>query len=619
MNFYQQNISTLKKYHPKIAEKVETVSADYCQDIIYAKNGQPTLKINNKFLHSFYDPIKEAQDFIAQQEIGDKDNLFIFGFGFGYHILELLRKNILFNYLIIVEPDLKLFVTALKVCDLRPVLRIERLRFFIDVSPLDIYACLTRSSLLLLSAKSAFVELNSAILLNRSYFEDLRKRILDSIRTDAFSMHTLTKYRRLFIYNASLNFTEAMNSAGVKTLFDKFKNMPAIIVSAGPSLDKNVDLLHSVKGKALILSTDTAFKILLAHNIKPDLVFTADLYEKSRLHFEDVSVTDVPVVFMMDSSYTCLQTYQGPRFVCACAGPFTEWIHRMIGDKGVISKGMCVAHFVFFAAEKFGCDPVIFIGQDLSFPGGFTHARGTGSRVPVEGYERTTLPVQSSITGETLLTDPQMYVYLQAFEKMVKNSKRLCINATQGGVGIKGTKVMYLQDVISQYCGLEIPISNIIEQACLETDTPDLNHIKEQVKELQVKVLNLHSASSEIINILAQIFKLSEKEDVDKKNISLLLAKLKEPARIIRGEEYILQILHTGVFKELMQMERESEVNMEFSKGKKINDLEKDFSEDLVFQKSINLEAVFLNQCLEKILEKLAQEKSPVTNIKNIK
>ena len=55
----------------------------------------------------------------------------------------------------------------------------------------------------------------------------------------------------------------------LEILKDLFRGYPAIIVSAGPSLAKNIDRLHEAKGRAVIIAVQTVFKPLLAN---PSLV-----------------------------------------------------------------------------------------------------------------------------------------------------------------------------------------------------------------------------------------------------------------------------------------------------------------------------------------------------------
>ena len=54
------------------------------------------------------------------------------------------------------------------------------------------------------------------------------------------------------------------------------RNIPAIIVAAGPSLNKNILELKRLKGRAFIIAVDTAIKPLLNAGIIPDMYAVVD-------------------------------------------------------------------------------------------------------------------------------------------------------------------------------------------------------------------------------------------------------------------------------------------------------------------------------------------------------
>jgi hypothetical protein len=76
--------------------------------------------------------------------------------------------------------------------------------------------------------------------------------------------------------NSFINIEVLSSSPGVRQLDGQYRGKPAILVAAGPSLDKNIDLLSEAKGKALIMSSDTTFPVLLKKGIIPDLVVTIE-------------------------------------------------------------------------------------------------------------------------------------------------------------------------------------------------------------------------------------------------------------------------------------------------------------------------------------------------------
>lgn len=606
MNNYEKNIRALDKFQPALGQKIRMLGKkSKALEALSAKNGQATVRKNGCLLHSVYDPQREAEIFIDKFEFRGKNNIFVLGFALGYHIDEILKRNLDFSRIFIVEPDIRVFQCALRARDLTRMFKNERIIFFIGLDPQRFFEVLIYKMLVIMSAKISIMEYPPSIAVDQQYFEEIRKKIADAVRASASNIVTLNYANRFFIENVTVNLSEAVMSVGLKQLFNKFSAVPAVIVSAGPSLDKNVELLKKAKGRCLILATDTSFKILLQHNIKPDLVFTEDFKKISRLHFENIKINDVPLVFDMQAAPASLAAYKSERFVAASTRPFPLIINKLTENKGVVSMGMSVAHFAFNAAIAFDCDPIIFIGQDLSFTDGFSHARGTSSRekiaAPVK-KSRKFMQVKSSLTGQDLLTNNAMYIYLRHFESIIAGSRRTCINATEGGVGIKGTGVMKLREAIRKYCTKDIQISEIIRQARISAPQPDVGMVVKNVEDLIRRIKKVKKASAEIMEILEQVFKLSQEQGSSERKISRHLTRLKAPAAKVMSEEDILMIIHADLLEHMMQQRSEGRLDSAQLKKIEFNNLAVDFKDDFEFQKAVYQGSSFLEKCLDKSL-----------------
>ena len=70
--------------------------------------------------------------------------------------------------------------------------------------------------------------------------------------------------------------------------------MPAVLVSAGPSLDKNINQLKEIRENVFIMAVDTALNSILTHDIIPDMAITVDSH-KPLVLFEDERVRQIPL------------------------------------------------------------------------------------------------------------------------------------------------------------------------------------------------------------------------------------------------------------------------------------------------------------------------------------
>jgi len=78
-----------------------------------SRTGLPVPVLNGVYLHSIYNPEKEAQALVEkyQESLNSKNHVLIFGLGFGYHVDEVL-KQLKMNHdhfeVVVVEPNTKL-------------------------------------------------------------------------------------------------------------------------------------------------------------------------------------------------------------------------------------------------------------------------------------------------------------------------------------------------------------------------------------------------------------------------------------------------------------------------------------------------------------------------------
>jgi spore maturation protein CgeB len=131
--FFRENLFVLKQVNPDLAESIEKLQAVDALEILETKTGMKSLRVDNSLLHSLYDPVKEAEEWVKHYEenINTGSLIFVLGFGFGYHILELCKKTQ--KGITVFEPRLEIIRAALESVCLTPVL--ERVRIVAGDKP----------------------------------------------------------------------------------------------------------------------------------------------------------------------------------------------------------------------------------------------------------------------------------------------------------------------------------------------------------------------------------------------------------------------------------------------------------------------------------------------------
>ena len=97
-NFLIHNLTILQNKSPQFCSLVKNVELDKQYIVSTSKSGKPTLlkKILNgayRTLHSKYDPVNEAVQFIKSYNSTKHSNFIVCGLGLGYHLQELVRTS----------------------------------------------------------------------------------------------------------------------------------------------------------------------------------------------------------------------------------------------------------------------------------------------------------------------------------------------------------------------------------------------------------------------------------------------------------------------------------------------------------------------------------------------
>lgn len=232
------------------------------------------------------------------------------------------------------------------------------------------------------------------------------------------------------------------------------RDVPVIIVSAGPSLDKNIELLKEAKGHCLIFAVDTAMKYLMQHDIMPDVGITVEPI-KPMANYADDRIFDVPHIFDCESNPEIVTRERGRIFIYNCR----DYVRRLIEAAGKavpddVASGGSVATAAFAVCYELQMRTIILIGQDLAYSGTATHAGGVES-AGINGDIGT--DTVDGIDGEPVRTRSDWKGYLKWFESAIKtiNDQKLdmhVIDATEGGALIHGSRVMTLKAALDTYC-----------------------------------------------------------------------------------------------------------------------------------------------------------------------
>lgn len=126
----------------------------------------------------------------------------------------------------------------------------------------------------------------------------------------------------IFLRNIEANFKYHRRGyvLGVLSRFLKGKNIPILLVAAGPSLDDQIEHLKMFKGHAIILVMDIAFKAALKHGLVPDFVVTCDASPVVATFLDHPESVNIPLI---------IATHQDPKVAEVWKGPL-YWYHSLM-------------------------------------------------------------------------------------------------------------------------------------------------------------------------------------------------------------------------------------------------------------------------------------------------
>lgn len=233
--------------------------------------------------------------------------------------------------------------------------------------------------------------------------------------------------------------------------------VPVIVVSAGPSLDKNIEMLRRAKGHCLILAVDTALPYLLQRDILPDLTITVEPIKPVK-HYLDPRSEEIPAIFDCESNPEITCKHRDRVFIYNCRG----YVRRLLEAVGKnvpedVAGGGSVATAAFAILYQLEVKHIILIGQDLAYSGEATHAGGVESKGINNniGYEMI-----EDINGGQVRTRSDWLGYLRWFESAISVINNLgkdihVTDATEGGAKIHGSEIMTLAEALEKYCGIK--------------------------------------------------------------------------------------------------------------------------------------------------------------------
>lgn len=495
-DIYNKNLELMKKYRPQFFEdyqqNIDREDYEYfCEkiEVIEARDGSKIFSVSRKGkqirLNSIYKPIREAEQWASQFNLNSiKARVMLFGLGNGMFAEAILnRMEDSDAVLMIYEPSLQIFNKAIHCIDLERLIKDDRVVFCIN----DLHSGKLRS---IIGYFTHWTTLNSQVNCYHTGYEqlffDAYQKFAAGLRKEAanamVNKNTQEYFSKKMVENMIKNMKFLKSASLISAYEDEFsRDIPFIIVSAGPSLDKNIHQLKRAKGKAFIMAVDTAMRSLLREGIYPDAMITLDP-GKPFSYMDNPALKEIPLFCVLESNSEIMDFHKGLK-IWFDGSSFLGKLFADYGKKFLsYSVGGSVATGAFMVGASLNFRRIILVGQDLAYQGNTTHAGGQTDR----GIdEEENVYVIEGIDGQMVKSRPDWMAYRDWFEQAIlflEDKEIEVIDATEGGALIHGSKIMKLKDVIDQYCNEVVDIEKKLKQAGPTFNEKEYKRLSEEIR-----------------------------------------------------------------------------------------------------------------------------------------
>jgi len=564
---FKNNVSYLKQHFPRAYSHLTTTEWDSAHyELFRAKDGTanlcvPTADGRQVAFYSRYCPQDEAARWVQQNKstFETKSNVIVYGFGFGYHA-EALQQHYPDVNLYVYEPDEQIFLAAMHVIDLKELSAKVHIRDLVigrTKTHRDglFYRYLQRAKGdTATSSLPVYAAINNAD--RQEFFEDAKI----AIQNYASSRATYQKFGFEWTKNILFNISKSIDTYSLKELRNRFADVSAVVIGAGPSLAEDIEYVRKLKDHALLIAAGSSIQSLKHFGIAPHLIVLMDGSEvNKKIYGEDTK--EVPFLYSPQSQYEIVEsrgayavhTYLKNDIISPYFMATTE-------DDPSFASSHSVTSTAIQAAVYMGCKEIIFTGQDLSYPDNQVYAPGAkhfSEERLAKVIAKADLTVEN-VQGTLNRTTKTMKITLAGIGDILGHYPNVSfINTSSRGAKIKNTSWEPIQAVTERLAS-RVVSSTIVQEALdrygRKYDAERIRLIRSRVAALPLELAALGQRLERITRQLNKLPELSRLKPL--KCLDMMATIEKEWSAIVKG--HIFNTLYlTALRNEIYQFDRD--------------------------------------------------------------
>ncbi|XDD46749.1 motility associated factor glycosyltransferase family protein [Leptospira sp. WS39.C2] len=485
-SFFSKNLASLPSSVSDLIQTENSMEEGIHYKRVLSKTGEDTLVIDGVWIHSQFDPKKEALRFVSELPHDGTERIYLlFGAGIGYIIPFLLERPKV--TILWMEPFPFLIREALKKFDFSEAFLSGKL---VLVTGEHLEDQLTEAVKGKGTHPISFVPHRGSWQWKETDYNRLKLIAEQMFHKKDVNLATLTRFEKIWAKNICYNLPELSYFRPVSDLFGIANGANIVIACAGPSLSESIPEILKYRNQFLLLAVDTAVPILTSFGVDPDLVYSVDPQALNSQYLEDYKGNGI-LVFDPTSTYLSLRLDKGPNkgFVTSSPFPLLQLLEKTsTSEIGSVPFGGSVSTNAASLGTLMGAEKVYLVGQDLSFTNGLAHSKGAvleerlnyiesrKFRREKHNYKQLFALPQKQVLGiqnETYITNEKMLIFKKWFEDHTKENP--WTNLTMFGAKLEGMEHSHFER--------EFPSDGITKKKQIEAVLTIKNLIQSKLKD----------------------------------------------------------------------------------------------------------------------------------------
>ena len=549
MNLLEKNLISLAKNNRELADRINKHVVDDVPQLVN-ENGFYNLVYKNTHLHNRQNPLAEAKEIFSRATNTPVSIHLIYGLGLGY-LFQVASANSA-GTVILYEPDLNILKVAFSLVD-----------FSNDILKNNVFITDNIAKAGEYIYQKSNVK-NTPLMLTTAAYRDMDSKkfneMVEELQRMVGSYSLDLKYTQQKFYPIARtmiqNIPNLIKEPPLSSIKDFYKGQTAVVVSAGPTLDRNIETIKKYRNNIVLIVVGTAMKTIAKHGITPDFLCIIETYDSSKqlegLDLSQVNFVTEPYSNINFRKFKFKQIYSH----ISDNMPVNSFWSRIINEKTdeYISKGT-VSYTALNIARILGCSKIVMVGQDLAYIEGQCYSKDSAYKdlecrfnkennkweITAKDFDNfveslsnypdketrikaaktrlknlnNSLYYVKSIKGEQIPTESVYAAFIKPLSEFAQRfNDREFINTSLVGAQIDGYENMPLEEALKDSkpiqnrelkCDYKFDINNIKEKLKLETSL--LNKILNELKSGQNAVKSLNNDFKRYKNATVEVLK----------------------------------------------------------------------------------------------------------------